>query len=147
MNGAELFKSSRAALGAAAVLWGLFFSAAVVHTLVSGRRAGELLLAAWIFAIYAALFAAALLLVLVPLLQLRSARRLGAAVSLPLAALLSAATLVALSLYFRDGGDPSTVGGVLASWGRDPLSFLVFFSPFLAASAAFAWFRARAERW
>jgi hypothetical protein len=79
-------------------------------------------------------------------LQFSWVRRLGAAVSLPIAALLSVATLVAISLYFRDGGDPSILGAVLAYWSRQPLAFLVAPSPFLVASVAFAWFRGRAER-
>jgi len=146
VNGSELLKSTKAALGAATVLWGPFFMAAVAHTLVSGRSSGGLLVAAWLFAIYGLVFAVALLLVLVPILQLRRVRRLGAAVSLPIAALLSVATLAAISLYFRDGGDPSTIGAVFAYWGREPLAFLVTLSPFLVASVAFAWLRGRVER-
>ncbi len=146
MNGSELFKSTRASLGAATVLWGLYFLAAIVHTIVSGRRASELLVAAWLFAIYGVVFAVALLLFFGPLLQFSLLRRLGAAMSLPISALLSVATVVAISLYFRDSGDPSTVRTVLAYWGREPLSFFVAFSPFLAASVAFAWFRGRAGR-
>lgn len=146
MNGSELSKSTRAALGAAGVLWGLYFLAFIVHTIMSARQAGELLVAAALFAIYGVFFAAALLLFLVPLLQFSSLRRLGAAVSVPAALLLSVATAVAISLYLRDGGDPSTVRAVLAHWGSEPLSALVAFSPFLAASVAFAWFRGREER-
>ncbi|MFN7941513.1 MAG: hypothetical protein U0X73_07920 [Thermoanaerobaculia bacterium] len=146
MNGSEILKSSKAALGAAAILSVFYFLSVLVFTLVSGRNASGLWSAAFVFAAYGVAFAAALLLVVVPVLQIRAVRRLGAAASLPLAVLLSLVTAVLLSLRFGDGDDPSSVAAILANWGRNPLPFLVGFTPFLVASAAFAWFQRRAER-
>jgi hypothetical protein len=145
MNGSEILKSTKAALGAAAIVSVFYFLSVLVFTLLSGRNPSGLWAAAFVFAVYGAAFAVALLLIVVPVLQVRALKRLGVAASLPLAILLSLVTIVLLFLCFRDGDDPSSVTAVLAYWGRNPLSFLVGFTPFLVASAAFAWLQRRAE--
>jgi len=146
MRGSAVLSSSKAVFGAAAVLFGIFYVEVAAHTLLSGGRASGLWVGAQVFAIYSVTFAAALFLFLVPLLQVPALRALGAALSLPAALVLSFFTLAVLSLLFRDGGDPASIRALVAYWGRNPLQVLPALVPFLAASAAFAWFHRRMER-
>ena len=146
MAHSEFLKSVKAAVAAAAVVWGLYFLTAVAFGIARGRAARSVWSAAWQFGIYGAVFLVSLLLFLVPLLQLERLRRLGAAFSVPVACLLAGASLVVLSLYFADpgDGDPSTVAGVVALLTSRPLESLFAFVPFIAASALFPWARRHA---
>ncbi|KAB2969395.1 MAG: hypothetical protein F9K18_01380 [Thermoanaerobaculia bacterium] len=136
-----------AAVAAAVTVWGLCFVPFAAVKLARGGNAGELWVGAWTFGFYGLAFLALLLLFLAPLLQSAILRRLGAAFSAPLAALLALASIVVASLHFADpgDGDPATVAGIFAYWQTRPLEFFLASLPYWAGVALFPWARRRYE--